>query len=123
MVQTSKFLEKDASYNTIELAQQPNLGRTILQKLDEEASKCIVAIIVMTGDDVIDESQVRARENVLHEIGFFQGKLGLSKIILLHEEGVNIPSNIHGLVYISFAKDTIETTFGAIFRELKVIIS
>jgi predicted nucleotide-binding protein len=42
---------------------------------------------------------------------------------LLHEEGVNIPSNIHGLVYIPFPKETIEATFGALTRELKVIMA
>lgn len=117
------YLEKDLSNLTIELAQQPNIGRTVLQKLDEESNKCNSAIIVMTGDDEFDKGEIRARENVLHEIGFFQGKLGLDKVVLLHEEGVNIPSNIHGLVYISFPKDTVETTFGALTRELKVLMA
>lgn len=114
-------LEKDLGYSTLELAQEANLGRTVLQKLNEEAQKCGCAIIVMTGDDVHGD-EVRARENVMHEIGFFQGKYGLNNIILLHEEGVNIPSNIHGLVYISFPKDTVEATFAGIQRELKIIL-
>ena len=111
------------AYSTIELAQQPNLGRTVLQKLNEESNKCRAAIIVMTGDDKFENEEVRARENVLHEVGFFQGKLGLEKVVVLHEEGVNIPSNIHGLVYIPFPKDTIEATFGALTRELKVVMA
>jgi predicted nucleotide-binding protein len=77
----------------------------------------------MTGDDILENGEIRARENVLHEIGFFQGKLGLDKIVLLHEEAVNIPSNIHGLVYIPFPKDMVEATYGALQRELKVIMS
>ena len=76
----------------------------------------------MTGDDMAADGEIRARENVMHEIGFFQGKYGLSNVVLLHEAGVNIPSNIHGLVYISFPKDTIEATFGELMRELKVIL-
>lgn len=115
------FVERDLEYKTIELAQQPNIGRTVLQKLDEESNKCFAAIIAMTGDDLIQDGEVRARENVMHEIGFFQGKMGLSNIVLLHEEGVNIPSNIHGLVYVPFPKGTIEATFGALQREIKVI--
>lgn len=116
------FLEKDLEYQTLELAQQAILGRTILQKLSEESDKCGYCIIVMTGDDVHGE-ETRARENVLHEIGFFQGKYGLTNIILLHEEGVNIPSNIHGLVYIPFPKNYIEATFAGIQRELKILIA
>lgn len=116
-------LERDLEKSTLELAQEPNLGRTILQKLSEEAERCSLSIIVMTGDDITADNEIRARENVMHEIGFFQGLYGLSNIILLHEEGVNIPSNIHGLVYIPFPKDTVEATFGALLRELKVLIN
>lgn len=115
------YVEKDLEYNTLELAQEANLGRTILQKLYEEAKKCSSAVIVMTGDDVANENEIRTRENVMHEIGFFQGFYGLENVILLHESGVNIPSNIHGLVYIPFAKDTIESTFGPLYRELKIL--
>lgn len=116
-------IEKDLEYKTLELAQEANLGRTILQKLGEEAQKCSVAIIVMSGDDSADSGEIRVRENVMHEIGFFQGIYGLSNVILLHEMDVNIPSNIHGLVYISFPKDTIDAAFGALHRELKVLMT
>ncbi len=116
------FLEKDHNYKTIELEQQSNLGRTILIKLDEVSNKCNVAIIVMTGDDKTTKGETRARQNVIHEIGFFQGKLGLSKVIILHEKGVELFSNIHGLVYIPFPKGTIEAAFGNLLRELKIII-
>jgi hypothetical protein len=116
------FLEKDLNLQTLELAQEANLGRTVLQKLSEESDKCGFCIIVMSGDDVHGD-EVRARENVLHEIGFFQGKYGLQNIVLLHEEGVNIPSNIHGLVYISFPKDTVEATFAGVQRELKILMA
>jgi hypothetical protein len=122
-VKIQTYLEKDIGIPTLELAQEPNLGRTVLQKLQEEAQKCSVAVIVMTGDDMTDEGEVRARENVLHEIGFFQGLYGLQNVVLLHEQGVNIPSNIHGLVYIGFPKDTAEASLGALTREMKVLIN
>lgn len=117
------YLEKDLAIPTLELAQEPNLGRTVLQKLYDEAQKCSVAVIVMTGDDMTDEGELRARENVMHEIGFFQGLYGLQQVVLLHEQAVNIPSNIHGLVYIGFPKDTAEAALGALTREMKVLIN
>jgi predicted nucleotide-binding protein len=113
------YLEKDLNISTLELAQEPNKGRTILQKLNEEAEKCCYAIIIMTGEDRTDDGQIRARENVIHEIGYFQGKFGLSNVCLLHEEGVSIPSNIHGLVYIPFPPASINSAFGVLTRELK----
>lgn len=117
------YLEKDIECQTLELAQEPNIGRTILQKLYQEAEKCSVAVIVMTGDDIIASNEMRARENVMHEIGFFQGLYGLGNIVLLHEDGVNIPTNIQGLVYIPFPKNTVEATFGALLKELKVLLN
>ena len=117
-LQVQAFIEKDVKVSTLELAQEPNKGRTVLQKLGEESDKCSFAVIVMTGDDDLGAGAPRARENVMHEIGFFQGKYGLERVCLLYEEGTNIPSNIHGLVYVPFPKGYVNATFGALQREL-----
>jgi predicted nucleotide-binding protein len=113
------FIERDVELETLELAQQPNRGRTVLQKLAEESGQCSFAVIVMTGDDAVPDDAPRARENVIHEIGYFQGRYGLDRVALLYEEGTNIPSNIHGLVYIAFPKGLISASFGTLQRELK----
>jgi hypothetical protein len=115
------YIEKDLQIMTLELAQEPNRGRTILQKLDEESNRCSYAVIVMTGDDNVGREKPRARENVMHEIGYFQGKYGLRGICLLYEEGTSIPSNIHGLVYIPFPQGLVRAAFGALARELKAV--
>ena len=115
------YVEKDVGLATLELAQEANQGRTILEKLWVESSNCSSAVIVMTGDDLDADGRARARENVIHEIGFFQGRYGLSRICLLHEEGVSIPSNIHGLVYTPFPKGYVSATFGLLHRELKAM--
>lgn len=115
------YIEKDIRLETLELAQEANQGRTILAKLWESSEKCGSAVIVMTGDDLDADGQARARENVIHEIGFFQGKYGLHRIVLLHEEGVNIPSNIQGVVYTPFPKGMVSASFGVLVRELKAM--
>lgn len=117
-LQVQAYIEKDVKLPTLELAQQPNKGRTVLQKLREESDKCSFAVIIMTGDDDLGTGPPRARENVMHEIGFFQGKYGLERACLLYEEGTNIPSNIDGLVYIPFPKGSVGSTFTALQREL-----
>jgi predicted nucleotide-binding protein len=112
------YIERDLGVPTLELAQQPNLGRTILQKLAEESDQCSYAVIVMTGDDQVAAGAPRARENVIHEIGYFQGRYGLANVCLLHEEGTSIPSNVHGVVYIPFPKGMVSAAFGILTREL-----
>lgn len=116
------YIEKDLKIQTLELAQQPNKGRTVLQKLEDESANCSFAVIVMTGDDTDSEGASRVRENVMHEIGYFQGRYDLTAVCLLHEEGTNIPSNIHGLVYIPFPKGYINAAFSTLMRELNAFL-
>lgn len=115
------FIEKDIGLPTIELAQEPNLGRTIIEKLIDNADRCDSAVIVMTGDDIAREDERRVRENVMHEIGFFQGRYGRTMVVLLHEEGVNVPTNLSGVAYIPFPKGKIDAGFHVLQRELNAL--
>ncbi|TGL86668.1 DNA-binding protein [Leptospira congkakensis] len=118
-IELQNFLTHQSRLETIELSQQANLGRTILQKLNEESKKCNYAIIVMSGDDTDPDGKAKARENVIHEIGFFQGTYGLDRVCILYEEGTSIPSNISGVVYIPYKHDEIKNTFLDLQKELK----
>ena len=115
------FIEKDVKLPTIELVQEPNAGRTIIEKLIDNAERCDSAVIVMTGDDFTQTDETRVRENVMHETGFFQGCYGRTFVILLHEEGVNIPTNLSGVAYVPFPKDNIEASLHVLQRELNAI--
>lgn len=115
------YLEKDIQMQTMELAQEANHGMTVIEKLLAGAERCDSAVIVMTGDDIDADGQARARENVMHEIGFFQGKYGRSKVVLLHEDGVSVPTNLSGVVYIPYPKGTVSAGFYVLGRELKAL--
>lgn len=117
------FIEKDVELLTLELAQEPNLGRTIIEKLADNSERCDSAVIVMTGDDIGNGNgdETRVRENVMHEIGFFQGRFGRTFVVLLHEEGVNVPANLSGVAYIPFLRGAIDAGFYVLQRELKAI--
>lgn len=115
------YTEKDIGLATLELAQEPSGGQTIIEKLETNAALCDSAVIVMTGDDIDASGQARARENVMHEIGFFQGKFGRSRVCVLHEEGVSIPTNLAGVVYVPFPKGNVAASFGVLIRELSAM--
>jgi predicted nucleotide-binding protein len=70
----------------------------------------------MTGEDVTWEGGVRARQNVIHEIGLFQGRLGFSRGIMLCEDEIEEFSNLHGVVQIKFAKGNIKLAFRCLYR-------
>jgi predicted nucleotide-binding protein len=65
------------------------------------------AFLVMTGEDNAGDGSSRARENVVHEVGLFQGRLGLRRAIVLLEDGCSEFSNINGLTTIRFPKNNI----------------
>lgn len=90
-------------------------------KLEKKAGRCDSAVIVMTGDDTDADGQARARENVMHEIGFFQAKYGRARVCLLHQEEVSIPTNLAGVVYIPFPRGNVSASFGVLFRELNAM--
>lgn len=67
------------------------------------AESCF-AFLVMTGDDTHRDGTAHARENVVHEIGLCQGKLGRKRAIVLLEEGCTEFSNIAGLLQLRFTR-------------------
>lgn len=119
--QIQAFIEKDVGFGTRELAQEASGGDTIIEKLERVASECDSAVIVMTGDDTSASGEARARENVMHEIGYFHGRYGRARVILLHEEGVSVPTNLSGIVYVPFPKGLVTAVEGTLARELRRI--
>jgi predicted nucleotide-binding protein len=107
--------------NPIILHEQPNAGNTIIEKF-EANSKVAFAIILLTDDDEgrskeEKDLKARARQNVILEWGYFIGKLGRKRVLSLYSEGVELPSDIHGLLYISI--DKAENWKFLLVRELK----
>jgi predicted nucleotide-binding protein len=102
----ARYLMK-LNLDPIVLHEQPNLGDTIIEKLERE-SPVAFSVVLLTCDDkaypISDTSLLksRARQNVVFELGFFIGKLGRGKVCALYVEGVELPSDFHGVVYIPY---------------------
>ena len=94
-------------------------GKATSDRLKEMLEESCMAFLIMTGEDEQADGSLRARDNVIHEVGLFQGKLGFERAIILLEEGCEDFSNIHGITHIPFPKGKIDTTFGEIIRVLK----
>jgi predicted nucleotide-binding protein len=91
--------------NPIILHEQPNEGRTIIEKFERHANVGF-AVALLTPDDVgaLAESAgnllPRARQNVVMELGYFMGRLGRQRVCALVKGGVEIPSDVAGVVYV-----------------------
>ena len=89
----------------------PTAGMTIQERLEQMLDEACIAFLVMTGEDEQPDGKVRARMNVIHEVGLFQGRLGFKKAIILLEDECETFSNIHGVLEIRFSKGDIRATF------------
>lgn len=94
-------------------------GHTIRDILQELVSKSSFALLVLTAEDALADGTYHARQNVIHETGLFQGKLGFSRAIVLLEEGAEEFSNIHGIQQIRFSKGNIKETFGEVVATIR----
>ena len=118
------FLEKRLELSVDEYTRVSNAGRTTQHRLLEMLDASTAAFLLMTGEDETSEGGLRARENVVHEVGLFQGRLGFERAVVLLEEGCQEFSNIVGLEQIRFDKGKIESAFEKIrmFLERENII-
>ena len=94
-------------------------GHAIRDVLNDMLSKSSFAILVMTGEDQTSDGGMRARQNVVHEAGLFQGRLGFARAIVLLENGVEEFSNVHGIDQIRFDKGRIKETFGDVVATIR----
>jgi predicted nucleotide-binding protein len=100
---TLKKLELDY----IILHEQPDQGKTIIEKLETYSEDVDLgyAVVLLTPDDVgkskedKDEPKSRARQNVVFELGYFISKLGRARVRALYSKGVELPSDYQGVLY------------------------
>jgi predicted nucleotide-binding protein len=85
----------------------------------EQNVQADIAFLLVTAEDATAESTLRARQNVVHEAGLFQGRLGYSRAILVVEEGVEMWSNMDGVQQIRYPKGKITAAYGDILGVLR----
>lgn len=105
------------------LHEQPNQGRTIIEKFKKNASESSFAVVLLTPDDKGFNADTkylgRPRQNVIFELGYFIGKLGRNRVCALYKSGTEKPSDIDGVVYVTFDESGAWKT--ALTQELKSV--
>jgi len=141
-VEELKSMLKEFGLNPIVLHEQPSGSRTIVEKL-EKYSEVGYAFVILTPDDVtlsndflkklrsgeelsISEETFQsmvtklARQNVVLEFGYFMGLLGRDRVCCLFKGDIELPSDMHGIVYIHF-KDSVNECRDKVIKELKAV--
>lgn len=107
-----KSIVKDRfSLNPIILSEQPDVGKTIIEKFEHYAQSCSYAIALFTPDDEVKSNgdvYLQARPNVIYELGWFCGKINRSRVMLLLKEGTSMFSDFGGIAQKRFKNNISE---------------
>ena len=131
-----KAMLVDFGLTPVVLSEQPSGGKTLIEKL-EVYSDVGFAFIILTPDDLggfvemgskwsrpqrlrkfLKTAYPRPRQNAILEFGFFVGKLGRDRIACLLKKPVEQPSDMQGIVYLSF-RESLDEIRVEILKELK----
>lgn len=124
---------KDYLQNTLHmdepivLREQPNRGKTIIEKFEHYANRADYVFVLLTPDDIAinpadpNDEKRRARQNVIFELGFFYGQFLRSsgRIIVLHRGPLEMPTDIEGIAWIGI-DDGVKAAGEAIRKELNI---
>lgn len=104
-------------------------GLTLIEALEKEICETTrstkFGIVLLTPDDMgyvktasAETAQPRARQNVILEMGMLISALTRKNVAILQQKGVESPSDIGGVYYLSFDKD-VKETFSPLIKRLK----
>lgn len=105
-----ELLLRRLKFEPVILANMVAEGQTIIEMLEKHSLGVKYACVLLTPDDEghkLDspkDKRPRGRQNVVLELGMFLATLGRKRVAILHKGDVELPSDIHGLVYIPFKK-------------------
>lgn len=102
--EVARTLER-AGFAPIILHEQANSGKTIIEKIEAYTDVCF-GVILYTPCDLgrankeDAQEKPRARQNVVFEHGYLIAKLKRERVCALVKDGVEIPGDMSGVVYI-----------------------
>ena len=130
-LELKNFLQNKLGFREpIVLHEQPSLGRTIIEKFEDNAAVSTIVFVLLTPDDIgasvedSNDKKRRARQNVIFEMGYFLGSLGRlsGRVVLLHRGPIELPSDLSGVIYIDITGG-IEAAGEQIRNELQNVIN
>jgi hypothetical protein len=117
--QLERHLRDHQKLNVVAYETAPRAGRSVKDVLLELQEEVSFAILVHTGEDLAADGTASARDNVIHETGLFQARLGWERAIILREDGCDGFSNISGINEIRYSTGNIRETFGEVLSTIR----
>lgn len=117
------MLQDHFRLNPVLMMRKPGMSRALLEKFEDVAATCSIAFALITPDDQITNREApyfQARPNVIFEVGWFVGRLGIPRVCLLLKDGTTVHSDIDGVSRIHF-RENVEEKVIDIQRELEAV--
>ena len=105
------FLQDEMHCNIVEFNSDPVAGLFTGERILEMLDRSKFAFLVMTAEDEQADGTLHARQNVIHEIGLCQGRLGFRHAVIVKEDKATKFSNVDGLTYIGFHRGALSGAF------------
>jgi predicted nucleotide-binding protein len=103
------------------------IGETIWRSIERAERLTSCGIFLFMADDTVTTAglqQLSPRDNVVYEAGYFAGAKGLSRSIIIHEEGAKVPTDLGGILNLTLGSRqsiaTIETRLAERLEQLIV---
>jgi predicted nucleotide-binding protein len=112
------FLQDELKSKVIEFNSDPTAGIFTGERILDMLDRSRFAFLVMTAEDEQTDGTFQARQNVIHEIGLCQGRLGFRRAVMVKEDCASEFSNVKGLTYIGFQRGVIADSFPEVARTL-----
>lgn len=113
LLRLKELLREKWHLEPLVLKNEPDTGRTLIEKFEQEAQRASFAIALLSPDDKVQDGQddyFQARPNVIFELGFFYGRLGRRKVCILSKKGTKIHTDLDGIMRKDFAESVEEKT-------------
>jgi predicted nucleotide-binding protein len=124
LLQLKNYLQNILGWQEpIILREQPNCGRTLIEKFEDFSTRVDCVFVLLTPDDHAqtgNDDVRRSRQNVILELGFFYAQFGRQsgRVIVLYKGPTELPSDIQGVAWISIEKG-VEAAGEQIRREIE----
>jgi sugar/nucleoside kinase (ribokinase family) len=106
-----EFVSTELNFSSIAFDGGAWSGKSVTEALSRYLDQCSFAVCVLTAEDITDDVPEWARQNVVHEVGLFQGRYGASRVVLLVEDGCGFVPAAASDHIIKFPNQSIESTF------------
>ena len=100
---------------------QAALSEFLAHELYRNMEDATIGIIILTKDIESKDGKFFSKPNVYHELGYMMKHLTREKMMILAEDGVEIPSNIHDIIRLTFETNKLNLIYLDIVEKIRNI--